>query len=298
MAVYTRSSRSSDMEKAQQTKLITIQQLATKYQGNSYPQFAEAVTGPILLIGPDQPKPQVCDIGALFNGDPLLLGRSLSCDIPVLDNFVSRQQAGIHFNGRTWTLIDYKSSNGTFFPDRLPPAKPVRLAMGSIFTVGPELLCQFIDVKTLYMQLKAHDPKSKPSETTRTRRRPTQQTTSIMKSPLESTQHIKTLPAMERDRRLQEVQERVELVRQESYKRSIPKHWLRQQKIEPRSLRDFFDEIRNMNYDEFMIMFTEPFLILLTVKSDLNADTNFETIVLPEVNIDTKLGNVVLDSRQ
>ena len=56
------------------------------------------------------------DAGKYFSlqNDRTILGRDLSCDVPIVDHEVSRQHAAIVFENQQHKLVDLNSSNGTF----------------------------------------------------------------------------------------------------------------------------------------------------------------------------------------
>jgi pSer/pThr/pTyr-binding forkhead associated (FHA) protein len=245
------------------------------------------------MIGPDQSTPRVIDdIGAIYGGNAIVVGRDQSADITIKAELVSRQHLGIHFNGMTWTLTDYKSTNGTFFPHRMTPMKAERLKIGAIFSIGGELLCQFADVKTIYERISDYANEFDLIKSTHGRGASTRRTPMKKSNSLNATQRVKPLTPLEIETQQEKLIDQLATVQKKKVRRRAPITLLRQQKIEPRSLRKFLDEIKAMNYEQFMETFTYPFLVLLTVKWGLEADTNFQTIVLSNVNKNTKLSNV------
>lgn len=80
--------------------------------------------------------------------DEVTVGRTMNNDITIEDNSVSRFHAYLapDKKGTTWSLVDAKSTMGTFLSgNKLKPKTPVAIASGTSFRVG-EVELQFLDV--------------------------------------------------------------------------------------------------------------------------------------------------------
>lgn len=68
----------------------------------------------------------------------ITLGRSVSCDLCLLDATVSREHAALTWFGDRGILVDLRSSRGTFLNGiRIEPASPTAVTVGDLLTVGP-----------------------------------------------------------------------------------------------------------------------------------------------------------------
>ena len=73
----------------------------------------------------------------LRSGVPLVLGRALSSDLPVLDPTVSRRHAELQVEGESVSLRDLGSSNGTFVNGiGIPRDQTMRLTPGDRIVFG------------------------------------------------------------------------------------------------------------------------------------------------------------------
>lgn len=71
-------------------------------------------------------------------GRRITIGRSVSCDICLLDATVSREHAALTWNEDRGILVDLKSSRGTLLNGiRLEPQAPTPVAAGDLLTIGP-----------------------------------------------------------------------------------------------------------------------------------------------------------------
>lgn len=68
----------------------------------------------------------------------LAIGRSVSCDLCLLDATVSREHAALTWFGDRGILVDLGSSRGTFLNGiRIEPSAPTAVTVGDLLTVGP-----------------------------------------------------------------------------------------------------------------------------------------------------------------
>ena len=78
---------------------------------------------------PDLPDIEVC-----VDELPVVLGRSNSCDLRILDPMLSRQQCELTFHNNAVRLLDLESTNGTIVNSALVNEAP--LYPGDIITIG------------------------------------------------------------------------------------------------------------------------------------------------------------------
>lgn len=88
----------------------------------------------VILHGPDAGR------HISLTGERMLLGRNADCAIPLSGKQVSRQHANLTASEGQYFLEDLGSSNGTFVNGkRVAPNRPVPLAEGDTFQIGPYL---------------------------------------------------------------------------------------------------------------------------------------------------------------
>jgi pSer/pThr/pTyr-binding forkhead associated (FHA) protein len=72
-----------------------------------------------------------------FDGGRVVIGRGPGCDVRLPDPSVSHRHATVRANGSEYTLVDEKSSNGTYVGEaRLAPLTPRPLKHGDLVRVG------------------------------------------------------------------------------------------------------------------------------------------------------------------
>lgn len=65
------------------------------------------------------------------------IGRAMTNDIPLNDTFLSGEHAELVWDGTTWTIEDFGSTNGTWLSGReLAPNQPMPLTYGDTIQVG------------------------------------------------------------------------------------------------------------------------------------------------------------------
>lgn len=70
-----------------------------------------------------------------LDGNPILLGRSGECTVPLKDSYSSNRHARIYNNNGRWFIEDLNSTNGTFVGNkRLTTAQPLEL--GVVVRIG------------------------------------------------------------------------------------------------------------------------------------------------------------------
>lgn len=70
-----------------------------------------------------------------LDGNPILLGRSGECTVPLKDSYSSNKHARIYNNNGNWFIEDLNSTNGTFVGNkRLTAAQPLEL--GVVVRIG------------------------------------------------------------------------------------------------------------------------------------------------------------------
>ena len=70
-----------------------------------------------------------------LDGNPILLGRSGDCTVPLRDSYSSNRHARIYNNNGNWFIEDLNSTNGTFVGNkRLTAAQPLEL--GAVVRIG------------------------------------------------------------------------------------------------------------------------------------------------------------------
>lgn len=68
----------------------------------------------------------------------ITIGRSVSCDVCLLDATVSREHAALTWSGDRGIVIDLRSSRGTLLNGiRLEPQTPTPVSVGDLLTIGP-----------------------------------------------------------------------------------------------------------------------------------------------------------------
>jgi pSer/pThr/pTyr-binding forkhead associated (FHA) protein len=256
---------------------------AKKFQDIDETEFRAATAGPFLLLDTDCEKAPIADIGQIFAGNPLILGRGDTCDIPVNNGGVSRQHCGLHFDGRSWTLTDYKSTNGSFASERLAPMRAQPLLIGELFRLGDDAFLKLIDHMTMFELMETVNSDSKTFQRTSVIR------TKLPKMAPRSTRRFKNLSILKKEKAaLMAGKKSVPQAR----RRSIPKGMLEKQKDHPRLLERLVEEVRSMESEDFLRFFPYPFLVLLNAKWGLQADTDLETLQLSNLSGNTKLGKV------
>src|SRR6185295_8225710 len=81
--------------------------------------------------------PAISDLVVKDEG-PVVLGRSASCDLPLVDDSVSRRHAALVRKRAQWYLIDEGSSGGTFVNGhRIPKGDPTPIGSGDLVRIGP-----------------------------------------------------------------------------------------------------------------------------------------------------------------
>jgi pSer/pThr/pTyr-binding forkhead associated (FHA) protein len=81
-----------------------------------------------------------------FDGGRVVIGRGPNCDVRLPDPSVSHRHASVRANGSEYTLVDEKSTNGTFVGgERLAPNTPRTLKHGEFLRVGRVWLQARID---------------------------------------------------------------------------------------------------------------------------------------------------------
>ncbi|OVE80830.1 hypothetical protein BVY03_05355 [bacterium K02(2017)] len=83
------------------------------------------------------------DIGKLYaiDSDELVAGRSTDCDIWIEDNTISRKHFKIKKTGRTYQVIDMKSTNGTFINNKR--VQSAALEAGDKIQISKDTIIQF-----------------------------------------------------------------------------------------------------------------------------------------------------------
>ena len=65
-----------------------------------------------------------------LDGQPILLGRSADCTVPLQDSYASNRHARIYHNDGQWFIEDLNSTNGTYIDSkRLTVAQPFKPGM-------------------------------------------------------------------------------------------------------------------------------------------------------------------------
>jgi sigma-B regulation protein RsbU (phosphoserine phosphatase) len=81
--------------------------------------------------------PAIADLIARGDG-PVVIGRSASCDLPLVDDSVSRRHATLVRKRGQWFVIDDGSSGGTFVNGhRIEKGKPTPIGAGDLVRIGP-----------------------------------------------------------------------------------------------------------------------------------------------------------------
>lgn len=243
---------------------VRLNRLVEKHRSENLETFRASLKGPFLLIDPNSSESQVFDIGAHFTGDQVVMGRDPLCGVIVTEPSVSRHHAGLNHNGRSWTLTDLRSTNGTFLGERLVPFRSVALENRTMFRIGDILFIQFLEIETLYELLEK----------------------SWKGKPVEDETHRTTINQGGPDSRRTTQRQRL------TRRHTVPVNLIRQQRAQPRPMRRFIEEVREMSCKDFLKTFPHPFLMLLSVKEGLGADSSLDTQEVAGVSAPTKLSHV------
>lgn len=256
---------------------------AKKFHEFSFDEFVAQVTGPFLVLDVESDHPNIADLGAMFKGHALVLGRGDNCEISLDETGVSRQHAGLYFDGQDWTLTDYKSTNGTFAPRRLAPMQPSVIKEHDLIRLGDRLHLKFIKETEMFERITLWNNDSQAH------RRTTKHLVSLPKAESRSTRIMRRPTREQFEMVAEEVQVSPKPV---SRRRAVSKSLLQQQKVKPRSMERFVEETKNMKRDDFLRFFPHPFLVLLNAKWGLEANTTMETLVLSNMNRNTRFGEM------
>ncbi|MDF1663328.1 MAG: FHA domain-containing protein [Planctomycetota bacterium] len=269
---------------SKQMVVASLSTWAKNFHQFGFEEFVAQITGPFLVLDVESDRPNIVDLGAMFNGQPIVLGRGDMCELPLEETGVSRQHAGLYYDGQDWTITDYKSTNGTFAPRRLAPMQPAVVREHDLIRLGDRLHLKFIHETEMFERIVLWNNDSQAH------RRTTKHLVSLNNEMKPRSTRIIRRPTKDQ---LEMVAEEVQVSpKPAAHRRPVSKSLLQQQKVRPRSMDRFVEETRNMPREDFLRFFPHPFLVLLNAKWGLEANTKMETLVLSNMNRNTRFGEV------